>query len=262
MSHLIHHIAPEEIRSALSGFWNSVCEVQHSPQSTAISLPILMADGWQSVVFIEEEMHGVVTLRDRGKVHSLLSINGINDCNPSIRFLIDRALHDFSVQEDEKGFFKRTTMPLNATDIQLFGSFLSSISHLLYKAQKESIMQHKSWNTVVRCIKDRRIPFEQDVQYETPFRKISVELSARGTARTALLQTFDQKHKVDSLIELWGFRMKEISDSYDGVYKTALVYNESTSPDSSILKLTDKLCTLVCPSNKVDEIADFLKTVA
>ncbi len=236
--------------------------MQSTSHGFAIAMPLLMADGWQTVVYLEEEMPGIVTLRDRGKLSSTLSLHGLNRDNNSLRATLTTAMRNFGVLEDEKGFYKRLDLPVDAKDIHLFGCFLSSISHLTWQEQKEIVPQTTSWVRVARAIQSSRIKMEENLRYTTPHQTIAVELSAVGEYQSALFQTFDQRNRVNQHMELWAHRMKTISNAHGDKVLTALVYNEEAHPDTAILSLAGSLCSLVCPSDREDEIQGLLRSVA
>ncbi|MEG1507270.1 MAG: hypothetical protein RR373_01380 [Akkermansia sp.] len=255
-TYLITDITSKECKKSLSGFWNHVCEISQKKDFLIIALPLLMADGWQTEVQISHCLPGYATLRDGGQLSSWLAVRGVNINSGYTHALFQEGMNKFGIKEDEKGFYKHLPMPLDAKEIQLFGAFLSSMSHLIYRVQETSRVEYESYSAVINTVRSLHLEPLEHISYKTPYREITVDLTVKGKHRASLFQTFDQHNRAGDIMEIWSYRMKEIANT--GKYKTGLIYNENVfRPDESVLKVARGNCDLVCPSHRIDEIRDF-----
>lgn len=260
----IHHFDIAACRASLSAFWSDITDIRAHDKGIAFSLPILLADGWQVTLYAEEEMPGYVTLRDRGKMSSWLIMHGVNLNSSGNRTIIDQYMADYGISTDATGFYKILKLPFQASEIQLFGCFLSALSHLINRVQKQAPPHAVAYSTVIDVAERLHTPYSPRVTYKTPHRSITVELSLVGTNdHTALVQTFDQRdsHKATDAMELWSSRLPEIAACSPATFSTALIYNEDVCDISAnILSVARSRCNLVCPSHKQDEITDFMSS--
>lgn len=256
---VIEKLEISDCRIKLSEMWNNVCDIAQHGQGLAMSMPILLADGWQVTLFAEEEMPGYVTLRDRGQMSSWLHTHGVNTEATPTQTLIQQSMAQFGVATDSRGFYKSIRLPMNAVEFQLFGCFLSSISHLTYRVQKQVSPRNVSYHSVVNTVKKLHLPFEERKAFHTAHRKLTVDITVEGLQRTALVQTFDQQghHAVESM-ELWSSRLPEIVQTNPDEFITAMVYNEdSCNPTPEILSLAQARGNKVFPAHRRDEIEDY-----
>ena len=259
----IHQLDTISCRKALNETWNQVCDIVPHRRGLAIALPVLLADGWQATLYAEEEMPGYVTLRDRGQMDSWLYTHGVNLNNAANQSILTKTRKIYGIDIDSLGFYKTIRLPMKAVEIQLFACFLSSVSHLVNRVQKQGIEHSSSYNAVIQTASSLQLPYTERKAYETRHRKLIVDISIEGLQRTALVQTFDQRgHNATESMELWSSRLPEIAETTTGEqkYTTALIYNEdycNITPE--ILSLAKERCNLVCPSHRRDELEDYLR---
>lgn len=248
-------------RAALSSFWTSISDIRQHDKGIAFSLPVLLADGWQVTLYAEEEIPGHITLRDRGRMSSWLYTRGVNIQSSVNRGIVERFMSEYGVTADSTGFNKTLKLPLDPAEIQLFGCFLSAVSHLVNRVQKQAPARYVAYSTVINVANQLEMPHKPRVAYTTPHRTITVDLSLYGqNERTALVQTFDQRdpHTATDSMELWSTRLTEIADSAPQLYATALIYNEDVCDISpEVLAVAKSRVDFVCPSHRSDEISDF-----
>lgn len=259
---LIHRFDATMCRSAISSFLNHVCEVEPHDKGLAFAVPVLLSDGWQVSLYAEEEVPGYVTLRDRGKMNSWLAVRQVNVESEQNRLIIRDAMRRFGVELDAQGYYKMVRLPMAAREIHLFACFLSSVSFLTLRVQKQSVTRTASYSAVLDTAEYLKLPYKERVAYQTAHRKLVVDLTIMGGPRAALVQTFDQHGRtaVDSM-ELWSARLPEISAAEPDTFVTALVYNEDVcdiAPD--VITVARARGNFVCPSHRNDELADFLST--
>lgn len=251
----------DSCRTALSSFWNSICDIRLHDKGIAFSLPVLLSDGWQVTLYAEEEIPGCITLRDRGKMSSWLYTRGVNIQSSVNRSIVERFMSEYGVAADATGFSKTLKLPLDPAEIQLFGCFLSAVSHLVNRVQKQAPARYVAYSTVIDVVTKLNIPHKPRVAYTTPHRTITVDLSLYGqNEHTALVQTFDQRdpHTASDSMELWSARLTEIAGTEPQLYTTALIYNEDVCDISpEVLAVAKSRADFVCPSHKNDEITDF-----
>ncbi len=206
-------------------------------------------------------MPGYITIRDRGKMCSWLYVRGVNVKSEVNRILIDQLMADFSVSVDGSGFYKTLKIPFAASEIQLFACFLSSVSHLVNRAQKQTVSRYVAYSSVIDVAKRIKSDYKSKVAYTTPHRMITVELSLYGqNEHTSLVQTFDQRdsHAAADSMELWSARLPEVAATNPDRFSTALIYNEDVcSIPSDVIAVARSRCNFVCPSHRQDEIIDF-----
>lgn len=178
------------------------------------------------------------------------------------RGIVERFMNEYGVTADATGFNKTLKFPIDPAEIQLFGCFLSAVSHLVNRVQKQAPARYVAYSTVINVANKLNLPHKPRVAYTTPHRTIAVDLSLYGpNEHTALVQTFDQRdpHTATDSMELWSARLSEIAETAPQLYTTALVYNEDVcniSPE--VLAVAKSRAHFVCPSHKSDEISDFL----
>ncbi len=254
----------ESCRSALASFWSEISDIRCHDKGIAFSLPILLADGWQVTLYAEEEVSGYITLRDRGKMSSWLYVRGVNVKSGGNRSLVDQLMADYGISVDESGFYKTLRLPLAASELQLFACFLSSVSHLVNRVQKQSIARYVAYSSVIDVATRISSTYKTKLAYKTPHRTITVELSLFGqNQHTVLVQTFDQRdsHVATDAMELWSSRLPEIAATKPNFFSTALIYNEDVCNISSdVISVARSRRNFVCPSHKQDEITDFLSS--
>lgn len=257
---LIINPTQDKCRDALSAFWNHVCETNKIEDGVAIALPLLMVDGWQTVVHLHCKTPGCITISDGGKLSTWLAVRGANPDSDYIRSILQESMIKFGIKEDETGFYKHVRIPMHAREIHLFGEFISSMSHLVYRVPSVHPVQYVAYSTLIEIVKSLKHEPLEHVSYQTPYRKIRVDLTVQGKGQSMLFQTFDQRNRAGDIMEIWSYRLREISNTSPGMYKTGLIYNEDIfQPDISVFKLAKENCDLVCPSHRTDEIHDFIQ---
>lgn len=258
---LIENFDINSCRAALSSFWNSISDIRQHDKGIAFSLPVLLSDGWQVTLYAEEEIPGYITLRDRGRMSSWLYTRGVNIQSSVNRGIVERYMSEYGITADATGFNKTLKLPLDPAEIQLFGCFLSAVSHLVNRVQKQATARYIAYSTVINVAIKLDMPHKPRVAYTTPHRTITVDLSLYGqNERTALVQTFDQRdpHAATDSMELWSARLTEIADTAHQLYASALIYNEDVCDISpEVLSVAKSRVDFVCPSHRSDEITDF-----
>lgn len=261
----ITHLDATTCRSALNAFWNHICEIEPYDKGLVFSLPVLLSDGWQVVIYASEEVPGYLTLRDRGKMYSWLSMRDINIDSEQNQQIINHELQQYGVMIDEHGFYKTIRLPMAAKEIQLFACFLSSISHLTYRLiQKQNNSRRASYNTVIDIAEYLQFPYKTRHIYRTAHRQLAVDLTIIGQKKNALVKTFDQKGRTatDSM-ELWSARLPEIVATNPELYVPTLVYNEDTCEiTSDVISVAKSRGNYVFPSHRSDELSDYLSQLA
>ncbi len=258
-SSLIHNLDAATCRTALSAFWSNVCEIEPHDKGLAFAMPVLLSDGWQVALYAEEEIPGHITLRDRGQMHSWLHVRQVNVDSEQNKAIIHDTMKRYGVETDALGFCKVVRLPMAAKELQLFACFLSSVSYLTLRVQKQSVARWASYSSVMDIAEHLKLPYKERVAYLTQHRKLTVDLTISGLHRSALVQTFDQQGRtaVDAM-ELWSARLPEIAATDPDSFVTALVYNEDVcdiSPD--VLAVASGRGNFVCPSHRNDELEDF-----
>lgn len=250
-------------RSALTDFWNHVTAIETIDSGLVLSLPLLMSDGWQVSIYINNEKNGYVSLRDMGQMDSWLRGHGVD---------IDRAgvianerktlMQKFQIFEDERGYFKMFPLPLDAKEIQLFGEFIVSLSYLVYKSRRDkSGAFRQAYQSVASLAFRLPCKCTQNRRYKTPYREINVDFSLMFTSKDALIQTFDQMSSAQDSMELWSARLREIADyaSNDREMKTIMVYNEDVcNLKSDVIKVAEGRGNFVVPSHRSDELESYI----
>lgn len=261
MKHLITELTQAACRHALAGFWNDACAMEATPQGLVMTLPVLLADGWQVTVNIDREFADCVVLRDRGQLNGWLMSNGVDIRKEGLQEAIQALMGEYGVQEDSRGYFKMFHMPLDASEIQLFGCFLSSLSHQVLRMRREVDAPARiAYTNVLNLVRRLDIPCEREKEIRTPFRSIRVDLVCPGIRSSAVIETFDRNSRLTQAFEIWSSRLREISESSDGMYKTCMVYDEDGCRlPADLLNVARSRVHHVVPCQKEDELADILQ---
>lgn len=262
MQHLISDITPDACRSALSSFWNDACSIESTKNGLVLTLPILLADGWQVTVYVERQSDGYIKLCDKGQMNSWLFSHGVDIEKDWFKESAAPLIRQFGIHEDECGFSRMLRLPADACEIQLFGAFLSTMSHHVMGIRKTGIPACKvAFTNTLNVARKTKLPFTQNKVIQTPYRAITIDITCDGQSRSAALQTFDQSTRVSESFEIWSSRMQEVSQAFDGKYSTCMVYDEdSCRIQSSMIKVAESRGNLVVPCHKEDEIFDFMRS--
>ena len=257
----ITELTPTACRQALTGFWNDACAMECTPQGLVMTLPILLADGWQVTVNVEREFADCVVLRDRGQLNSWLLSNGVDIRKDWFQESVQALMKEYGVQEDGRGYFKMFHLPLDACEIQLFGAFLSSLSHQVLRVRREGEAPAQiAYTNVLNVVRRLSLPCEKDKEIKTAYRKIVVDVMCPGIKSSAAVQTFDQSTRASQMFEIWSSRLREIAESSDGMYKTCMVYDEDGCRISAdLLNVAKSRVNHVIPCQREDELEDILK---
>lgn len=261
MKHPITELTPTECRKALAGFWNDACAMEPVAQGLVLTLPILLEDGWQATVYLEPEMEGCVALRDRGQMNSWLISRGVDIYGKWFRKSSRVLMERFGIMEDERGYFKMQRLPLDACEIQLFGAFLSSLSHHVLGMREESVQANQvAFSNTLAMVRSLKLHCTRRQEIETQFRKMTVDITCDGPSCSAILQTFDRSKRMRENFELWSSRLQEIRESSDRRYQCCMVYDEDGgSLTPPLLQMARKRGNEVIPCHRQDELADFLR---
>lgn len=248
-------------RQALAGFWNDVCNMEDTPQGLVMTLPILLSDGWQVTVNVDREFADCIVLRDRGQLNGWLLSNGVDIRKEWFQEAAQALMREYEVQEDNRGYFKMFHLPLDAREIQLFGSFLSALSYQVLRIRREAdVPEHIALTNVMNVVRRLNIPCEREKLIRTAYREIRIDVVCSGIKSSAAVQAFDQNSRLAQSFELWSSRLREISESSDGMYKTCMVYNEDTCCiPADLLNLAKSRVAHVLPCQREDELADILR---
>lgn len=250
-------------RFALTDFWNHVTAIETVDSGLVLSLPLLMSDGWQVSIYINNEENGCVSLRDMGQMNSWLRGHGVDiDRTGVIANEMENLMQKFQVFEDERGYFKLLHLPLEAKEIQLFGEFVVSLSYLVYKSRRDKSGAFRQAYQSVAALA-ARLPCKcaPNRRYKTPYREISVDFSLMFNTKDALIQTFDQMSSAQDSMELWSARLREIADyaGKDREMQTIMVYNEDVcNLKSDVIKVAEGRGNFVVPSHRSDELESYI----
>lgn len=234
-------ITPQSLRTSLSSFWSAVCDIRCKDGWIAIALPLLLPDGWQVEVFVQQYSARGIHITDHGRVWNILESAGLNTDKKSNWSWLNELCRQYGVSFEEEGAYINARTDESARHIHLFGLFIAAV------AQRAEVMSKRAPSVRPLCAtlalrqSFHRLGINpiQKVQYPVAGDAITVENTLQGSRHTLLIQPVERLKEGKELLELWAYRLREIRETNPVKYRTGIVYSEEaiTAPPSIMNRL-------------------------
>lgn len=244
-------ISPQSLRSSLTSFWSAVCDIRAKDGWIAIALPLLLPDGWQVEVFVQQYSAKGIHISDHGSVWNILESAGLNTDNKGKWSWLNELCNQYGVGFEEEGAYINARTDESARYIHLFGLFIAAV------AQRATVMSKRAPSVRPLCATlalqqsfcRLGITPRQKVQYSVAGDTITVENTIKGPRHTLLLQPVERHKEGKELLELWAYRLREIRETNPSQYRTGIVYSEETiTAPPSIMNRLAPSCDFIISS--------------
>ncbi len=116
------------IRSTLKDFWDDVLEIEATSSGVAVAMPVMLPDGLQVVIHLEQVAERQALLTDKGETLSRLVAEGMRVDSGKTGELLGGMLATHELSRDDYELRRSITMPPQGIDLQLFAESLVSIA--------------------------------------------------------------------------------------------------------------------------------------
>jgi len=254
-------LSSTDLRGLLTSFWDGVLEIEATPRGLLFTMPASYPDGWQVVLELRQETPKGLRLSDRGKTLSWLSGQGQNIETEAMKHHLQRLCAEHSLREEHGVLYRWLELPLDATDIQVFGEGLVAISRLEILNEHRAAEEEVADSTVQRIFSDAGlIPQRKHRLHITKERAVSVDyfIEQRRPLAVQILRT---KTDFSGTMEKWGFRWKELKLNYEGLAPVMLYDRNTQIIDPYSRHIGESECELFCGYDETDRIHAVIATL-
>jgi Domain of unknown function DUF1828 len=250
-----------DLRALLNGFWNSILEVQTTPQGLLFTMPVSYPDGWQVVLELQRVAPNTWLLSDRGQTLSWLMGHGLNLQTEAMQTHLKRLCNEHSFQMNEGVFFRHIAWPLAADDMHVFAEGVAAISRLDLFNEHRILEEDVARHAVQRILQDAHLPHHRHHKLSiTAERSIAIDFYVEQK-RPAAIQILKTKTDLAGTMEKWGFRWRELKGLNPGLAPIMLFDRNAQTIDAYSRHIAQTECELFCGFDETDRIHSTLRAL-
>ncbi len=256
-----HEIEPQSVIAALCNFYKDTIETNRIGDTLHLAMPVLMPDGWQTVISLRQDTPKTISLSDNGATTAWLKKQGINLQAPQISHFIKQRLQMYEVELCNKSLFiqKNISAENYASHLQLFAESLSSIAHLFYRQEIHKAPHRVSYESVQNIISSEKLAgVNLDYIFNNLTYPIRVDFAIPLSKGMQAFKTIDKKSHPSARFEVDMYRLMNLAREEENV-QTALVYNEHSEIDSDLKNYAKGQLDLVCTHAERPLIRQFIR---
>jgi hypothetical protein len=255
-------LQPDQLRTALAGFWNSALAIEPIRNGLAVALPQTGADGWQLVVEITEATPGTVRISDAGRTLGGLAALGQNFEATMVADHIESILRQSHMERDGMELLRWLPLPLDPVEVHVFAEALSAISHLCVLHEPTVRSQNVADLTLRKVFADRHITARAGVTLAGKTEKsVQVDYLVE-TFRPVAFEILRRRGRLLPVMEQWGYRWQDLQKVSPALMPVMLYDPAIQEIDEASRAIGDDVCSLFCAYDETDRIHGVLEAAA
>lgn len=254
----IHTLQPDDCRQALSSFWAEQLAIEQDHASLVVALPLMLPDGVQIVVEIQPISERRAILTDAGDVLRWLHARGINLKADTHQKWIDERLAFYELSRDGFAILREIPLPIQGSDLHLFGEALVSIAHLICRHETQQAIVATADEAIVRIFTDAKRTFRTNAALPGHIEEsIQVDYYFDHSLPSAL-QVIHRSGRILDTMERWGYRWLDLKKK-NPTLRSAMIYDSARQTiDPTSQRIGEEVCDLFCAYHETDRIWDYI----
>lgn len=262
MSTVENILRADQLRAALTQFWESALNIEPVRNGLAVALPQTDADGWQLIVEITAGPPGTVRLSDAGRTLGGLIARGQSIDTGTIAGHIDSILRQCKVERDGFELFRWLPLPLDPVELHVFAEALTAISHLWVLHEPTVRTQDVADQTLRRVFADRDIKYRTGAMLDGKTeRRVRVDYLVEEQQPVAF-EILRRRRRLLPVMEQWGYRWQDLRKTRPELLPVMLYDPASQEIDEATRAIGEEVCELFCAYDETDRIHALLESAA
>lgn len=250
-----------DLRTLLADFWNSILEVQTTPQGLLFTMPVSYPDGWQVVLELQQVTPQTWLLTDRGQTINWLMGQGLNLQTDAMQSHLKRLCSEHALQLSDGVFVRQLSWPLQASDMHVFAEGVTAVARLELFNEHRVLEEDVATHAVERILKEAHFPNQRQHKLAiTAERFVTVDFYVPQKCPAAI-QIVKTKTDLPGTMEKWGFRWRELKGLNPGLAPIMLFDRNTQTIDAYSRHIADAECTLFCGFDETDRIHSTLRAL-
>ena len=253
---------PNQLRAALTGFWNDALAVKPPAQGLILAMPQTGADGWQLVVDIVPATPGTVRVSDSGRILGNLTARGQNSEADTMAGHIASLLRQHNMERDGQELFRWMPWPVDPVELHVFAEGLAAISHLWVLHEPTVRTQDVADRTLRRVFSDRNLEARAGAMLDGRTEKrIRVDYLVE-TRRPVAFEIIRRRGRLLPVMEQWGYRWHDLQKTSPKLMPVMLYDPAAQEIDEASRAIGEEVCSLFCAYDQTDRIHAVLAAAA
>jgi len=255
-------IHSDQLRSALTGFWNEALAIETTSRGLAVAMPQTGADGWQLVIEITPGTPGTVRLSDSGRTLGGLAGRGQNIEADTVADHVASILRQSRLERDGLELFRWLSLPLDPVEVQVFAEALAAITHLWVLHEPAVRTQDIADRTLRRVFSDRNLTARAGATLDGRTEKqVRVDYLVE-TPRPVAFEILRRRGRLLPVMEQWGYRWQDLRRVSPQLMPVMLYDPATQEIDEASRAIGEDVCSLFCAYEETDRIHAVLAEAA
>jgi hypothetical protein len=244
----------DQLRAALTSFWNNALTIEPTTRGLALALPQTDAEGWQLVVEITPATPGNVRVSDSGRTLGALAALGQNVEASSVAERIAEVLRQCRVERDGYELYRWMPLPFDPVELHVFAEALAAVSHLSVLHEPTVRALNVADITLRRVFADRKIEAKEGAMLDGKTeRRVRVDYLVEGPNPVAF-EILRRRGRLLPVMEQWGYRWHDLKKAAPRLRPVMLYDPAEQEVDEASRAIGEEVCALFCAYEETDRI--------